>query len=298
MKVAVAGASGFIGRGVCAALRASGHEVLSMGRGPASDIRWDPVEGVFNEGERERVRGCDAVVHVAGATIARRWTEARKREILDSRVISTRLLAEALASAPRRTRVFVSGSAIGYYGNRGDEWLDESSTAGFDFLAGVAAAWEKAADPARAAGIRVVHPRIGLVLDWSGGGLAVMRLPFLLGLGGPMGNGRQWMSWISLHDLTRVVALALAADSPLAGVVNTVAPNPVRNTEYARTLGRVLRRPAVLPTPGFALRAVFGEMADVVALASQRVRPAVLESVGFRFDHPTLESALRQTSGK
>jgi hypothetical protein len=290
--IAVTGASGFVGRATCAALRKAGYRVITVGRAGAADVRWDPFGHGFDQGERAKLVGAHAAVHLAGATIGVRWTEARKREILESRVLGTTLIARALAALEPRPAVLVCASAIGYYGDRGDEWLDESSAPGADFLAGVTAAWERAADPAREAGIRVVHLRQGIVLGAGGGALARMLPAFRLGLGGALGGGRQWMSWIALADLVSVIRFALDATT-LEGPVNATAPTPVRNAEFTTTLARVLSRPAVFDVPAFALRLAFGEMADVALLASQRVRAARLADAGFRFELPLLEDALR-----
>lgn len=235
------------------------------------------------------VGGADAVVHLAGAPIAVRWTGRRKREILESRVLGTRRVVEAIARAPRPPRVLVSASAIGFYGDRGAEELTEESAGGWDFLAGVVRDWER---EARATAVRSVQLRFGIVLSPRGGALAKMLPVFRSGAGGTLGPGSQWMSWIALDDLIRVVLFALDSES-LAGPLNAVAPNPVTNAEFTATLGRVLRRPAVIPVPAFALRALFGEMAGLTMLASQRVRPLRLERAGFTFEHPALEDALR-----
>jgi uncharacterized protein (TIGR01777 family) len=232
-------------------------------------------------------------VNLAGAGIAQRWSSSQKRSIRASRVNGTSALAHALAALPEKPSAFVSGSAIGYYGShRGDELLDESSSAGSDFLAATAREWEHATQPAADAGIRVALMRTGIVLGVDGGALRKMVLPFRLGAGGPMGSGQQWMSWIDIDDMVRV--LRFVADSmQMSGAVNAVAPNPVRNDEFARVLGRVLRRPALLPMPAVALRMLLGEMADGTILASQRVIPKKLAGAGFEFRHPQIEEALR-----
>jgi uncharacterized protein (TIGR01777 family) len=255
-------------------------------------VSWDPASGSLRS---EALDGLDAVVHLAGAGIAdERWTEARKATIQDSRVRSTRLLAGALATLVHKPRVLVSASAVGWYGDRGDEWLDESSDPGTGFLAAVGRAWEGAAEPAVDAGIRVAHPRTGIVLARQGGVLAKLLPLFRLGLGGPVGNGRQWWSWISLDDALAAVLHAIEHDD-VRGPFNAVSPEPVTAGEFARTLGSVLARPAALPAPAFALRAVMGrELVDEALLASQRARPAVLERTGFAFAEPSLEGALRR----
>lgn len=293
MKIIVSGASGLIGGALCQHLGEKGHEVLRLvRREPGSDdeIEWHPDQGRVDAG---RLEGLDGVCHLAGENIAAgRWTAARKRRIEDSRIGGTNLLARALATAERGPRVLVSASAIGYYGDRGEEVLEESSAPGRGFLPDVCRAWENATDAARDAGIRVVTPRVGVVLSPAGGALAPMLLPFKLGLGGPIGAGRNWMSWISLDDLVRVLAFALEEER-LEGPVNAVAPAPERFKDFARTLGRVLARPAFLALPAFAVKLALGEMAKELLLASARVRPARLEGSGFRFEHGSLESALR-----
>lgn len=293
-RVAVTGAHGFIGGALVAALRREGCDVVTIGRSGRSDVRWDPLAGLLDDAALE---GVDAVVHLAGATIARRWTRRRKREIRESRVRGTRLIAESIARLSRRPQVLVSASAIGYYGSRGDEWLTEESGPGTDFLAYVGREWEQAADPARAAGVRVVHARNGIVLGSAGGALARLLPPFRLGVGGRLGDGRQWMSWIALGDAVRALRFALASEA-LAGPVNLVAPKPVTNAEFTVTLARVLGWPALLNLPAVALRALFGEMAGATLLASQRVRPARLERAGFAFAHATLDGALRAELGR
>lgn len=233
--------------------------------------------------------GADAVVHLAGAPIGVRWTAARKRAIRESRVAGTRRVVQAIARAAPRPRVLICASAVGFYGDRGDDVLTEESLPGEDFLARVVLDWEQAA---RESPVRSVQMRFGLVLSPLGGALAKMLPAFRAGAGGRLGSGTQWMSWIALHDLVRAVRFAIDAEE-LAGPVNAVAPHPVTNGEFTGTLARVLRRPAVIPVPAFALRMLFGEMADLTLLASQRVTPSRLEGAGFRFDHPLLQDALR-----
>lgn len=274
------------------ALSARGYRVTPLVRrepGPG-EIRWDPAGGGLDP---EALRGVEAVVHLAGENISDgRWTASRKQELLESRRTGTRLLAEAVARATGGPRTMISASAIGYYGDRGDEQLTETSAPGAGFLPEVAEAWEKATEPAKAAGVRTVSIRIGLLLTPEGGLLQRMLSPFRLGVGGPLGNGKQWMSWIAADDLMGGFLHALSRDD-IRGAVNAVAPEPVRNADFTRTLGRVLHRPAVIPVPAFALRLAFGEMADGAILASTRVVPAVLQASGFPFKHPTLEPALR-----
>lgn len=293
VTVAVSGATGLIGSALVKRLRARGHSVRRLVRSSdeaqAGDIMWDPTRDVL---DARALEGTDAIVHLAGAPIARRWTQAHKRAIRDSRIKGTWLLARAVAAMTVKPSVVLSGSAIGYYGDRGDERLDEASPPGSDFLAEVVAAWESAAAPIADAGVRLVLLRTGIVLSADGGALEKLLPPFRLGVGGPMGGGRQWMSWISLGDHLRAMEHALFAGA-LHGPANLVAPNPVTNATFATTLGRVLNRPALLPMPSFALELVFGEMARATILAGQRVAPHVLAASGFEFTDPTLEGALR-----
>lgn len=302
MLVAVTGSTGLVGGALAPRLAAGGHRVVRLVRSTTTAllpgeraVSWDPDAGAIDS---TGLVGVDAVVHLAGESIARgRWTEARKRRIRASRVGSTRLLAEALARLARPPRVLVAASATGYYGDRGDLVLREDSAPGSGFLAGVCREWEAAAEPAARRGIRVVHLRIGLVLSRDGGALAALLTPFRLGAGGPVGSGAQWWSWITLDDLLGAILHALATE-PLAGPVNAVAPNPVTNREFAKTLGRVLRRPALLPLPAFAARLVLGEMAGALLLASARVVPARLQATGYAFREPALEGALRRELGR
>ena len=299
MKVAVTGATGLIGSALVPFLRSGGHEAVPLRRAPAGrggdGPSWDPDTGALSAGALD---GLDAVVHLAGENVAGgRWTAARKARIRDSRVDGTRRLAEALAALPEPPRTLVAASAIGFYGDRGDEALDESSAPGEGFLPVVCQAWEEAAAPAREAGIRVVHLRIGVVLTPAGGALGQMLLPFRMGAGGVIGSGRQYMSWVALDDVLGGVLHVLRTGG-LAGAVNMVAPNPATNAEFTKTLGRVLRRPTILPLPGFAARLAFGEMADALLLASARVEPARLRQGGFAFGYPGLEDALRHVLGR
>lgn len=287
--IAITGASGFIGHALVPALREAGHTVRTIGRGSGSDIQWNPGTGALRPTDLD---GIDAVVHLAGASVSDRWTPAHKREILESRERGTKLIASAIATMPRKPRVLVSASAIGIYGSRGDEWLTEESATGTDFLANVGRAWESNADAARDAGIRVVHPRIGIVLSPAGGALAKMLPAFRMGAGGPMGTGHQWMSWIALDDLVGALQFAIDSES-LTGPVNTVAPSPVTNADFGSALGDALHRSAILPVPAFALKLMFGEMAEATVLASQRVRAAKLVTSGFVFRYPELPGALR-----
>jgi uncharacterized protein (TIGR01777 family) len=288
-SIAIVGASGFLGTALSAALTARGEKVRAIGRGESNDVRWDGVSAM----PANALDGCEAVISLAGEPIAQRWTPRVRRAIKDSRVNVTRAVAEACASvvSTARPTVLLSGSAMGIYGDRGDEWLDESSALGNDYLAEVGRAWEGATAAASAAGLRVVHLRTGLPLHPSGGALRELLTPFKLGVGGPVGSGKQWMSWISREDWVRAVMFALDT-ATLRGPMNVSAPAPVRNEEFAETLGRALRRPAVLKAPAFALKLAFGEMAEATILASQRMRPRALETAGFAFTHPTLASAL------
>jgi len=292
MRIAVSGSHGLIGSALVQALAQAGHEVVRLVRDGAggTGIAWDPERGTL---DRSALEGIDAVVHLAGYGIAeRRWTAPVKELIRSSRVNGTRLLATALADMVRRPQVLVAASAIGYYGDRRDTWLEEDSEPGTGFLADVCRAWEAAAEPARAAGIRTVTARIGIVLSPEGGALQRMLLPFKLGLGGRIGSGQQYMSWVACDDVVAAIQFAIEQSS-LAGPVNVVAPEPVTNREFTQVLARVLRRPAFLPLPSFLARLAFGEMADALLLASTRVRPRRLLEAGYTFRFPTLEAALR-----
>jgi len=298
MKVAITGAGGFVGSALVPFLTAGGHEVVRLvRRAPraAGEARWDPAGGNV---ERAALEGVDAVVHLAGENIAGgRWTPARKERLRASRLGPTRLLAETLAGLARPPRVLVSSSAVGVYGDRGDAWVDESDPPGGDFLGRLAVEWEAATAPAARAGIRVVHLRTGIALSPLGGALGKMLLPFRMGVGGALGSGRQYMSWIALDDLLGAIHHALVTDAP-AGPLNAVAPEPVTNAVFTRTLARVLGRPALLPAPAWALRLAFGEMADAALLASTRVRPGRLLDSGYAFRFPDLEGALRHVLGR
>jgi uncharacterized protein len=291
--VAITGASGLIGRALLARLRLNGTRVRRIVRAPdpdsPDDIVWDPMRGMLQPRDLE---GVETVVHLAGEPIAQRWTGARREAIRESRVRGTELLARALAALDRKPTVLLSGSAVGYYGDRGDDAVNEESPPGTDFLAGVAREWEQATGAAKDAGIRVVLLRTGIVLSPRGGALERLLPLFRLGVGGPIGTGRQWMSWIALEDHLRAMEHAIATTG-LHGPVNLVAPNPVTNAEFAATLGRVLGRPALVSVPSFALELLYGEMARATILAGQRVLPNALLRNGFHFAHPTLEEALR-----
>jgi uncharacterized protein len=295
LHLAMTGASGFIGGLLIPLLTTGGHRVTRLVRRPPreGELRWDPPTAGPSP---EALRGIDAVIHLAGENIAGRWTRRRKRAVLESRRSGTRVLAEAVAAA-RGPRILISASAIGYYGERGEELLTEASPPGTGFLPEVAQAWETATRPALDAGARVVCLRIGLPLSPAGGVLQRMLPPFRFGVGGRLGSGKQWMSWISADDLGGVFHHALTRDA-VRGAVNAVGPAPVRNAEFARELGRVLRRPALFPVPAAALRLLFGQMADEAILASTRVAPGELNRTGYRFRHETLDSALRHVLGK
>jgi uncharacterized protein len=299
MRVVVSGATGLVGRALVKSLLADGHAVTKLVRGAAQEfrapgtaaVRWDPERGEIDVAALE---GHDAVVHLAGEPVAEgKWTAEKKRRIRDSRVRGTRLVAETLARLDAKPKVLAAASAIGFYGDRGGEQLDESSASGADFLSEVSREWESAAKPAAEAGVRVVNLRIGIVLSGEGGALPKMLAPFRLGVGGRVGSGRQYMSWVALEDVVSIIRRALE-DETLSGPVNVVAPNPVTNEEFTKTLGRVLNRPTVLPAPAFALRLAFGEMADALLLSGARVYPKKLQEAGFEFAYPDLEAALRR----
>lgn len=294
MDVAITGASGLIGRALSASLQSDGHRVLRFQRGgvTAGDtIGWDADAGRI---DAPALEGLDAIVHLAGEGIGEhRWTAEQKRRIRDSRVRGTAVLAAAVASRERRPHVLVSGSAVGYYGDRDSEVLTEESAPGDDFLAQLCVAWEAETAPATEAGVRTVLTRTGIVLDAHGGALQRMLLPFKLGLGGRQGSGKQWMSWIALADEVGAIRFAIENDA-VSGPTNLVAPNPVTNAEFAATLGRALHRPTFLPTPLLPLKLRFGaELVDTLLMVSQRVAPAQLEAAGYQFRFDSLEAALR-----
>ena len=293
-KILISGSHGLVGSALVKLLTNEGHEVLRLVRHQrtvgASEIEWHPDKGVI---DKEHLEGLDAVVHLAGENIAEgRWTNEKKRAIRESRVNGTVLLSETLAQLRQPPEVFVSATAIGYYGNRGDELLNENSAPGNDFLAQVCQEWEKATTPAAEKGIRTVRARFGIILDEKGGALAKMLTPFRMGIGGRVGDGKQWMSWIALDDVVGAIRFAIY-DRFVNGPVNFVAPHPVINAEFTKTLGNVLSRPTLLPIPAFGVRIAFGEMADALLLASQRVEPVVLKERGFGFLFPRLEPALK-----
>jgi len=294
MRILVSGATGLIGTALIPTLQRVGHDVARLVRPGTTvqpgDVTWDPDRRSIDSAA---LGGIDAIVHLAGEPILGRWTPAKKQRITTSRVGGTALIAETLAKLTRRPRVLVCASASGYYGDRGAELLTEESSSGRGFLAEVCRAWEAAAAPARAAGIRVVHVRTGLALSAHGGLLGPLLLPVRLGQGGPIGRGRQYWSWIAIDDLVGAFRFALETNS-LDGAVNAVAPNPVTNAEFSRILGRVLGRPALVPVPPLALRLIFGrDAADEAMLSGARLVPTRLLASGFRFQYPELEAALR-----
>lgn len=298
-RIAITGSTGLIGTALKAFLTTGGHTVLPVVRHKPVDegsIYWKPSSG---EIDAEAFEGVDVVIHLAGAGVAdKRWDDAHKKLVLESRTQGTRLLAQTLAGLKKKPRVFLSASAIGYYGDRGDELLTEQSSTGQDFLSETCLQWEAAAQPAKDAGIKVIHPRIGLVLAAQGGLLGPMLTPFKLGLGGKIGDGKQYMSWIALDDVLGAL-YHLMFQPEVEGPVNIVAPNPVTNTKFTKALGSVLGRPTFMSVPTFAIRAAMGEeMADSTALISQRVRPSVLELSGFKFFYPEVKEALAHELGK
>ncbi len=292
MNILVTGSSGLVGTALVRFLTRQGHRVVCITRAQsanANQIYWNPSRGILDP---KTLEGCDAVVHLAGENIsARRWTAEQERRIRESRVLSTKLLVTVLSELPSPPEVLVSASAIGYYGDRGSEILEEDSKPGSNFLASVCCEWEAATKPAEQAGIRVVVPRIGVVLSRTGGALAAMITPFRLGVGGRIGSGAQYMSWIALEDLVGIIDRVIH-DKSLAGAINAVTPFAVTNIEFTRALGRVLARPAIFPIPAFALRVLLGRMADELLLASTRVKPARLLAAGHEFRHPYIEEAL------
>lgn len=301
-RVLISGASGLIGSALVPSIESHGHEVSRLVRRPAqlpNEIQWNPAQ----EMHPDLVSGFDAVIHLSGESVAGRWTEAKKIRIRESRIVSTQIVSQALASAELKPAVFLCASAIGYYGDRGNEVLNEGSPPGVGFLPEVCREWEAATQAASGAGIRTVNLRFGLVLAREGGALKQILLPFRLGLGGRIGSGRQWWSWIHIADAVSAIHHILCgrdterrASSPgtrLSGPVNVVSPNPVTNTEFTETLAHVLKRPAILPVPAFAARLAFGDLADEGVLASARVKPAKLADSGFEFQFPELGSAVR-----
>ena len=296
MKILVSGASGFIGTQIVAALAKQRHEVLRLTRGPEDPndprlFHWDPEQG---EMDPRAAEGLDAVIHLAGENLsAKRWSPLFKAQILESRVRATQTLLAALGRAQSKPKAFIAAAAIGYYGDRGAEELSENSAPGNDFLAQVCQAWEAETKQAESLGCRTVQFRIGMVLGKEGGALAKMLLPFKLGVGGKIGSGSQYYSWISVQDLVRAFLFALENEA-CSGVYNAVAPNPVTNAQFTVSLGRAVSRPAFFPMPAFAARLAFGEMADALLLAGQRVNPARLKAAGFKWEHPFIGEALNK----
>ena len=293
MKIAVTGATGLIGAALCERLRQEGNDVLVITRrenssSPFPVVHWNPERG---ELDTRSLEGGDAVVHLAGETIAERWTREKKERIRTSRVAGTRFLVDGLKRLSKRPSVLIGSSAVGFYGNRGDEELDEGSPPGTGFLPEICQAWEAEVARASELGMRAVRLRTGIVLSTKGGALAKMLLPFKLGLGGPVGSGSQWMSWIHIDDVVGGYHFALH-HSDLSGAANLTAPQPVRNADFTRALGRALRRPAFLPAPGLALKLIFGEMAQDLLLDGQKVLPRRLESAGYKFHHTGIDDAL------
>ncbi len=292
MKITLTGASGFIGGALVARLKAKDQELTILGRRDpdlgARYFLWDSIGSKF---PMEAVEGSDAIIHLAGEPVARRWNDDVKRRIRESRVHGTNAVVEAIAKAVAKPKVLIAASAIGFYGERGEEILTEQSKPGRGFLPEVCVDWEDGAMAAEKLGVRVVLPRIGVALHHSGGALAQMLPPFKMGVGGPVGGGEQWMSWIHRDDLVSMILWCLH-DESVMGPVNGVSPNPCRNREFSKKLGSVLSRPAMMPVPAFALKVMYGEMASVI-LSSQRVLPGVPGSKGFQFQYPDLELALR-----
>lgn len=293
MRILLTGSHGLVGSALTKSLVAEGHEVRPLVRyatGYGShEIEWNPERYSI---AMSRIEGFDALIHLAGESIAEgRWTEERKKKIRESRVKGTRLLAESIITLKQPPRMFLCASAIGYYGDRGDDVMTETSSPGNEFLAEVCVEWEAATRAAAEKGIRVANMRFGIILDQNGGALAKMLPPFRMGVGGRIGNGRQWMSWIALHDVVKAIQHVLGNES-LSGPINFVAPGPVRNADFTKALGRALSRPTFFPIPAFAVRLAFGEMADALLLTSQRVQPEKLAESNFEFDYPTLAAAL------
>ena len=299
MKVLISGGSGLVGAALTESLRSEGHTVARLvrpdGAASAGDIRWDPASGFVN---LDAMEAADAVVNLNGASIGGgRWTPARKKILRASRVDSTRFLVESLERLKQKPRVFISASAIGYYGNRGDEILTESSASGNEFLAALCRDWEAEALRAQSSGTRTVITRFGVILSSNGGALRQMLTPFKLGLGGRLGSGKQWMSWVALDDVIGILRAALSNEQA-SGPVNVVAPNPVQNSEFTRVLASVLHRPAIFPAPAFALRLAIGEMADALLLSSQRVQSERSPAAGYAFRYENLEPALHAILAK
>ncbi len=297
MKILLTGASGLIGSALTASLSANGHDVkrLLRSRHAGGEACWNPEEGTIDLSDCKKI---DVVIHLAGDSIAEgRWSKTKKARILNSRVKGTQLLATALAKLEERPHTLISGSAIGFYGDRGADIVDEGSLPGKGFLAAVCQQWENATSPAAEAGIRVANVRLGMVLSSSGGALKKMLLPFTLGLGGVVGDGRQYMSWVGMGDVVEMVQHIINTPS-IRGPINLVSPNPVSNRQFVRTLGQVLHRPSILPMPAFIARIMLGEMADELLLASTRVMPRILMNTGYKFINPDLREALESVLKK
>lgn len=292
MKILIGGSSGLVGTALIKSLETQGHEIFRLVRhapNSITEVEWSPDRYSI---ALARIEGFDAVINLAGESIAEgRWTDDKKRRIRESRVKGTKLLGDALANLAVPPKTFICASAIGYYGSRSEEILTESSSPGNDFLADVCVEWEKATALAVEKGIRVVNARFGVILDTKGGALAKMLPPFRMGVGGKVGGGKQWMSWVTLSDVIGGLNFALTNDS-IHGPVNYVAPNPVTNAEFTKTLGRVLSRPTLFPIPAFGVKLIFGEMGEALLLGGQRVAPKQLSSNGFKFEYPELEAAL------
>jgi uncharacterized protein (TIGR01777 family) len=290
LKILISGSTGFIGTKLVSCLQSSGHEVTRLVRHSGdAGLLWNPYK---NEVDISRLEGYDAFVHLSGESINGRWTKSKKKKIMDSRVVSTRFLAECISKLKNPPKSFISASAIGYYGNRGDEELTESSSGGTGFLAEVCKAWEEGTKPIEEKGIRVVNIRTGLVLSPEGGALKQLLFPFKMGVGGVIGSGKQWWSWITLNDLLSIYQYSIE-NNEVKGVVNAAAPNSVTNKIFVKTLGKVLNRPTIFPLPSFIVKLVFGEMGVELLLSGQHVIPAKLSESGFKFEQTELESALR-----